>query len=589
MTTATAEPQAAVEEAPRKKRRQSTSHLKHVPEELAVRELVKHEAELYARQLDRSRTPHKDQMETWTRDLLRRLDLPEGYLGFAMVLMGNFFWKEQFLATPFDRRILLLPHCLKHAEGCPAEYDELGLDCESCGACSIGDYRTKAEKLGYKVLVAEGTPIILKLIVSGYIDSILGVACLNVLEKAIDKVIMAGVPAYAVPLHSGDCKNTKFDESWIWEVLESHEPQTAVRTSGFVPIMRESRTMFDKHLTHLLPESRSTGGFAPLGETDRIARDFLAGGGKRSRPFVTLAAYDALRKRGQEPDAPERTDAVRRVALAMEAFHKASLVHDDIEDDDAFRYGEPTLHRHHGVPTAINVGDYLIGMGYRLITGERAELGAETACDIVDRLGQSHLRLCEGQGAELAWRNADDKMLRPVDALKIYALKTSPAFEASLYAGLRLAGDTGKYDEIVGPFARHLGVGFQILNDLKDWAGDGDNKLVRGQDALAMRPTLLLALALDAADPDDASDLTAAAAGERPMELAEIERLYRRLGVFAKAEQLVAKSRQRAEAIADDVKPDALRQLLYFLVDSVLEDDRQTVAAEPVGLPIITV
>ena len=89
---------------------------------------------------------------------------------------------------------------------------------------SIADYKVRAEQLGYKVLVAEGSPIVLKIIVEGYVDGILGVACLNVLEKAIDKVLLAGVPSFAVPLHSGDCKNTTLDESWVWEVLEKYEP-----------------------------------------------------------------------------------------------------------------------------------------------------------------------------------------------------------------------------------------------------------------------------------------------------------------------------------------------------------------------------
>ena len=56
----------------------------------------------------------------------------------------------------------------------------------------IADYKVRAEQLGYKVLVAEGSPVVLKIIVSGYVEGILGVACLNVLEKAIDKVLIAG-------------------------------------------------------------------------------------------------------------------------------------------------------------------------------------------------------------------------------------------------------------------------------------------------------------------------------------------------------------------------------------------------------------
>src|SRR5262249_41118366 len=161
-----------------------------------------------------------------------------------------------------------------------------------------------------------------------------------------------------------------------------------------------------------------------------------------------------------------------RNALAIEAFHKASLVHDDIEDDDSFRYGAETLHRLHGIGTAINVGDYLIGLGYRLAGRDRKEVGGDCAADILNRLAEAHLKLSEGQGAELLWRDAEQKALTALDALKIYALKTSPAFEAALYAGLRLAGPADAYEKMVTEFSKNLGIAFQILNDLKDWDGD---------------------------------------------------------------------------------------------------------------------
>lgn len=160
-----------------KPRRRSTSHLKLVPETLELREQIREAAELYTTQLDKSRPFNKVALESHARKLLEQIGQPEGLLGFAMVLIGNAFWKQQFLAIPFERRLLLLPHCLKHADGCPADYDEFGLDCEKCGACSIADYKVRAEQLGYKVLVAEGSPIVLKIIVSGHVDGILGVAC----------------------------------------------------------------------------------------------------------------------------------------------------------------------------------------------------------------------------------------------------------------------------------------------------------------------------------------------------------------------------------------------------------------------------
>ncbi|MGH7200383.1 MAG: DUF116 domain-containing protein, partial [Planctomycetaceae bacterium] len=134
----------------KRNRRRSTSQFKFVPETLDLRERIKAAAEAYADPLVKSKPFNRNELEQHGRTLLEQLDLPEKFLGFAMVLIGNFFWKRQFLATPFERRMLLLPHCLKHAEGCPADYDEFGLDCEKCGACSIADYKRRAEQLGYK-------------------------------------------------------------------------------------------------------------------------------------------------------------------------------------------------------------------------------------------------------------------------------------------------------------------------------------------------------------------------------------------------------------------------------------------------------
>jgi len=591
----------------REKVRRSTSHLKAVPETLAGRERLKNEAERYAQTLDKSQPFSKDILEGHGRKLLLQLGEPEKYLGFAMVMIGNFFWKQQFLAAPFHRRMLLLPHCLKHAEGCPAEYDEFGLDCEKCGACSIADYKVRAEQLGYKVLVAEGSPIVLKIIVSGHIDAILGVACLNVLEKAIDKVLIAGVPSYAIPLHSGDCKNTTLDESWVWDVLEKHEEPPATPTTSYVPLMRAANELFDVHFGRLLPRVRSQGVAqdlnAPLSATESIAYDWLQHGGKRFRPFITLAAYDAATggaaaATGAGNVVPTFPDAVSRVAMAIEAFHKASLIHDDIEDDDLYRYGRETLHRRHDLGTAINVGDHLIGLGYRLVSSIRQETGAEAAADVVDRMAAAHVKLCDGQGAEMHWHNSPGQMLRPLDALQIYALKTSPAFEAALYAGLRLAGPIAAYEEMIPVFARHLGVGFQILNDLKDWEGDDDNKMVAGQDALALRPTLLLALAFEAADPEQRAELESLVGdpllddkGPASLRMGRLRRIFEECGVFDKAQGLVEKSRARAEALADEVQPDSLRQLLYFLVDMVLAPETEEPAIAKshtlVSLPVV--
>jgi geranylgeranyl pyrophosphate synthase len=272
--------------------------------------------------------------------------------------------------------------------------------------------------------------------------------------------------------------------------------------------------------------------------------------------------------------------------MAMEIFHKASLVHDDIEDDDAYRYGRETLHRRLGVGPAINVGDYLIGLGNRVVARERKALGGDCAADVLNKLSEAHLKLSEGQGAELLWKTAAEKALTPLDTLKIYALKTAPAFEAALYSGLRLAGAADAHEKMIAEFSRHLGVAFQILNDLADWdAGDG-NKLLAGQDVLAARPTLLLALALEAASPAERAELLAHAGTEAANVVDRVREIFQRYAVFEKAEKLVDKYRARAEALADAVEPTELRELLYFLVDTVLERKRPDGAVEP-GMPAL--
>jgi geranylgeranyl diphosphate synthase type II len=581
-----------VETTPPPQAKLGSKLLKVNPDTFELRQQIRDEAFDLARGIDRSRPLSRKELEAHGHALLEKLNLPEGYLGFAMVMLGNGFWKDQFVSIPFEKRILLLPHCLKHVEACAAHYDEFGLDCEKCGACAIGDFKKRAEQLGYKILIAEGTPIVLKIIIGGYIDGILGVACLNVLEKAFEKVVRSGVPAYAIPLHSSNCKSTTVDNDWVMEVLETYREKPARQTRSYVPLLRDANAMFGDSFPTLLPRVRSKQSIDksppaddPLAGTEAIAYNWLATGGKRFRPFITLAAYDAMRgaplsRPDQESETLTGDDAtlsnpVRRVAMAMEAFHKASLVHDDIEDDDTYRYGSQTLHRRYGIATAINVGDYLLGLGYRLVAG--AELPCEAMAGILQKLSDAHVKLSEGQGAELLWRDSKEveKTIQPIDTLKIYALKTAPAFEAALYAGLRLAGPVEKYEETIKTFSRDLGVAFQIVNDLKDWSGDLQNKRIAGQDALAMRPTLLLALALEVASPCDRQELLSLLASEsrNGNSVNRVGHIYESCQVFEKARRLVEKYRQRAEAVADEVEPEELRELLYFLVDTVLAEE----------------
>ncbi len=520
-----------------------------------------------------------------------------------MVLLGSEFWKERITAVPYARRMLLLPHCMRNSVSCPAPYDAEGLHCRSCGQCELTDLKTYAESLGYTVLIAEGTPVVMQSILSGKTDAILGVGCMKSLERAFDKLQLAGIPAAAVPLLDADCMDSHVDVSWVREMIDIpyippaslpvEESQELSSAPTWLHLLRQAASLAEEFLPKNVSQSESS---SPLERTEPVAREFLDSGGKYYRPFITLAAFDALTgSRGLRGDGVSAVadfpSIVKRTALAIEVFHKASLIHDDIEDDDSFRYGHPTLHRQYGVPAAINLGDYLVGLGYRLMTEHSPELGRESAIvrlDILAKMSEAHTKLCEGQGAELFWRIGRDRSLTPTDALKIYGLKTSPAFEAALYAGIRwgvfLREEKPKTDEqflseIAEPislFSRYLGIAFQIKNDLDDWTPDTNNKQIAAQDVLRGRPTILGAFALEslggkdreflqenlgASQSDDSTPRNDADILERTREL------YETAGIFDKARLLIDKYGQRAEEITDKIQHPPLRELLRHLFE----------------------
>ncbi len=135
-----------------------------------------------------------------------------------------------------------------------------------------------------------------------------------------------------------------------------------------------------------------------------------------------------------------------------------------------------------------------------------------------------------------------------------------------------------------------MGVAFQILNDLKDWRGDNDNKLSAGGDTLGGRPTVLWALAVEGLPEVEQAELLKLVGDESvgdEYRIGRVRQLYEQADVFEKAHRLVDKHQQRAEAIADALEPEELRRLFYYLIDTVLERSAEP-SVPQVPAPIIT-
>ncbi len=426
-----------------------------------------------------------DELEEHAKEILKRMGR-EGertYLHYTAVCLNNEMWRETLAEIPYERRLLLMPKCLRVEEKCPAPFDEFGLLCKQCGLCSIQDFQNEAERLGYAVLVAEGSAIVMSLIQTGQIEAIVGISCLPVLERTFPYVEAAAIPSIAVPLLQDDCINTTVDIDWVWEYIHlTSDDET--RRLDLNALHEEVKSWFS-------PESIEAVMGSCEGAQEEIAREWLARDGKRWRPYLAAAAFEALRKDRGEP-IPED---IKKIAIATELFHKASLIHDDIEDEDHGRYDQPTLHMQHGIPVALNAGDLLIGEGYRLI-GE-SETSDTQKAEMLLVASQGQRELCRGQGAELVWAR-EPKPLKSKQVLEIFRQKTAPAFEVALKLGASYAGKLDEVADVLTKFSENMGIAYQIRDDMDDLGEDaGDNELEQ------MRPSVLLAVARERAKGDD--------------------------------------------------------------------------------------
>jgi geranylgeranyl diphosphate synthase type II len=479
------------------------------------------------------------------------------YRDYAAVLLSSETWRDQLASVPFHRRLLLLPKCLRVEDKCPAPFDEFGLLCKNCGLCSIQELQQEAERLGYAVLCAEGSAIVMAIIQTGKIDAIVGVSCLSVLEKAFPYMESAAIPGIAIPLLQDDCKDTTIDLDWVWDVIHLTSDDKTYRLD-----LDSLRTQVDGWF-EAAPLDRILGGPAST-QTERIARQWLAKSGKRWRPFLAACAFRALD--GNDPDAP-LPDGLKKLAIAVECFHKASLIHDDIEDGDATRYGEPTLHEEHGIPVALNVGDLLLGEGYRLI----AESGATPAQvgEMIRVAAAGHRTLCLGQGAELCWAR-DPKPLSSIEVLDIFRKKTAPAFEVALRLGAIFAGAGEDVAEVLSQYSEALGIAYQIRDDIEDLAAADDPAAAHAPDDLkAMRPSLPLALALERTKGEKRQRIEAAWHRDASVDADALRALLSELGIAERCTGLLDSYKEEAVRSLAELENPSLKGLLRRVVSKI--------------------
>jgi len=488
--------------------------------------------------------------------LVAAMGWKEIYRDYVGVLINNELWRETLASVPYERRLLMMPKCLRVESRCPAPFDEFGLLCKQCGLCTIQDLQEEAERLGYAALVAEGSAIVMSLIQTGKIDAIVGVSCIPVLERAFPYMEAAAVPGVAIPLLQDDCIDTTVDEDWIWDYIHLTSDDKT-RRLDLTSLRDEVDSWFTvKSLTRIMGEAD--------GETESIAQEWLARSGKRWRPFLTVSAFEALRA----DTGKALPEDIKKIAVAIECFHKASLIHDDIEDNDTERYGEKTLHEEHGIAVALNVGDLLIGEGYRLI-GE-SSVGAKQQVAMLQATAMGQKQLCRGQGAELVWQQKPSPM-KSIEVLDIFRKKTAPAFEVALRLGAIYAGEE-QYEEVskvLAAYSENLGIAYQIRDDLSDLGAKGETN-----DLVGLRPSLLLAVAHERAKADQKEILDSVWRRKLPegSTFAEIEAMYTELNAIDRADTLLATYKEEAIRSLRDLENANLKGLLRRVIGKIFNE-----------------
>ncbi len=204
----------------------------------------------------------------------------------------------------------------------------------------------------------------------------------------------------------------------------------------------------------------------------------LSIGGKRLRPLLTLMAADLFGK---------ESDEVMDAALAVEIFHNFSLVHDDLMDNADLRRGYPTLHKRWSENSAILSGDALLIEAYRYI----AKVPADLLPDILALFTTTAMHICEGQQYDMDFEQRLD--VTEEEYLKMIRLKTAVLIGAALKIGALIARAPVEDADLLYQFGIHLGLAFQLKDDLLDVYGNPETfgKKIGG-DILCNKKTFLL-------------------------------------------------------------------------------------------------
>ncbi|MDC0663043.1 octaprenyl diphosphate synthase [Marinobacter sp. SS21] len=212
---------------------------------------------------------------------------------------------------------------------------------------------------------------------------------------------------------------------------------------------------------------------------EKIAQYIIESGGKRLRPLLVLLSAKALNY--------DRDDHLK-LAAVIEFLHTATLLHDDVVDTSDLRRGRSTANAKWGNAPSVLVGDFLYARAFEMMV----ELKSLPIMDVL-----SHATAVIAEGEVLQLMNVKNPDVSEEQYMTVIHNKTAMLFEAASHSGALLCGASDDQESALRDYGKHLGLAFQLVDDVLDYRGDADamGKNV-GDDLAEGKPTLPLIYAM---------------------------------------------------------------------------------------------
>lgn len=246
-------------------------------------------------------------------------------------------------------------------------------------------------------------------------------------------------------------------------------------------------------------------------------RYFMTLGGKRMRPILTLM--------GAELFGTNRAEAIH-AAVAVEVFHNFTLIHDDIMDEAPLRRNKETVHVKWNQNIAILSGDVLFVKAYQLLAMQQ---GAHLPA-LLEIFNKTAIEVCEGQQMDMDFESRNDVSIP--EYVEMIRLKTSVLLGCALEMGAIIANASKEDRHLLYEFGQHIGIAFQIQDDILDLYADPDKfgKQVGG-DVISNKKTLLNLKAMELANTDQKSQLERLSTEQDAvLKVAHTKKIYSEIG-----------------------------------------------------------